>query len=484
MRDRIILVNLGKLWFGSTSKIIPPTSILPVAGMLDKHGYKVEIFDARLEDYHNLDLRNVLAVGITCMTGRSIKHGIEICRYVKEMDKDIIVIWGGIHASLLPEQTVSNPYVDIVVRGEGEIAMLELIKALEKDKPLEGIRGIVYKRNGKTVTNPERPFMNLDDTVDLAYHLVPKKYMEKYKPEEGFFYPDSRGCPHRCAYCYNAVFCHSTWRSKSADKIIEELRWIEEKFNPKQILFMVDNFFVNKKRVHELATRIIEEGFDFEWSADVRTNYFDNYDVEFLKLLRESGCKMLHAGAESGSPRVLDFIKKDITTEQTVNAVKMLKEAGIGTTLFFVIGFPTETREETLETLNFMDKLERINPDVKQIISVFSPYPGTMLFDLAVKEFNFRPPQSLDEWGNWMFSAEDNITWFDPKYRKFLIHVAQISRLKSSTFNFTTNVKDLLKEVGRLPFAISARWRWSNRFFAMPVEWEAWGLIQKWRGYF
>ncbi len=483
MRNKIILINPGKHWFGAASVIKPPTSLLPIGGMLDKHGYKVEIFDARLEDYHNLDLENVLAVGITCMSGRPIKNALEICKYIREKDKSIVIIWGGAHASMLPEQTVSNPYVDVVVRGEGEVTVLELMGALKSGKPLGTINGITYKNNGKIVSNPDRPFMNLDDAVDLAYHLLKREYLEKYKPEECFYYPDSRGCPYRCTYCYNTYFCRSTWRSKSIEKIREELKWIYKKYKPKYLLFMVDNFFVNKKRVEQIANIIVEEGFKFDWGADVRANYFDNFDADFLNLLRKSGCKGLNIGAESGSQRVLDFVQKDIKLEQTLKAAKMLKDAQINLTLFFMIGFPTQTREEVMETLDFIDKIEKINPNAKSLIAVFTPYPGTKLFDLVIKDFGFKPPQSLEEWGDWMFSTGESTTWFDPKYNKFLRRVTQTSLLRAVNLFVPSDISTMAKQIARIPFATCAKFRWSHRYFGASIDLGLWTLIQKQRGY-
>lgn len=484
MGEKIILVNLGRHWFGTTQIMMPPTSILPIGGMLDKNGYKVEIFDARLEDYRNLNLNNTMWVGITTMTGRTIKQGVEISKYVKEKDKDIPVVWGGVHATLLPEQTVAHPNVDIVVRGEGDITALELTKALETGDSLSNVRGITYKNDGDIISTPNRPFMNLDDAADLPYHLLKNEYKRQYSIDTTFFYPDSRGCPHRCRYCYNTIYCNSIWRSKSVDKIISELKWIAENYHPENILFLVDNFFVNKKRVEEILKRKIEEGLDFEWWGDCRANYFDKFDDDFLGLLKKSGCKGLNIGAESGSQRVLDFIKKDITINQILNTVEKMKKFELDTMLFFVIGFPTETLDETYQTLDLIDRINKINKKAESFISVYTPYPGTSLYDLVVEKYGYKLPQTLEAWGGWLFSSEKNITWFTPEYSHFLQSIAQISRFRIIKFGHPSNLKDFAKQILKLPFSIAAKLRWRYREFRYPIEWKIWSAIQKSRGYF
>ncbi|MDI6642006.1 MAG: radical SAM protein, partial [Elusimicrobiota bacterium] len=391
---------------------------------------------------------------------------------------------GGVHATLLPEQTVAHPNVDIVVRGEGDITAVELTNALETGNSLSNVKGITYKNDGDIVSNPNRPFMNLNDAVDLPYHLLKKEYKKQYSLNTTFFYSDSRGCPHRCRYCYNTIYCNSIWRSKSVDKIISELKWIVENYHPENILFLVDNFFVNKKRVEEILKRKIEEGLDFEWWGDCRANYFDNFSDDFLDLLKKSGCKGLNIGAESGSQRVLDFIKKDITINQILNTVEKMKKFDLDTMLFFVIGFPTETLDETYQTLDLIDRINKINKKAESFIAVYTPYPGTSLYDLVVEKYNYKPPQTLEAWSDWLFSSEENITWFTPEYGHFLQSIAQISRFRIIKFGHPSNLKDFAKQILKLPFSIAAKLRWRYREFRYPIEWKIWSAIQKSRGYF
>ncbi len=480
--DEIILIDPTKKWVGAVGVPYPPLAILSVGGYLEKNGIKVKIIDVKFDGYKKMNLHDATCVGITAMTGRQIHHGLEIAKFIREKDPDIPIIWGGIHPTLLPEQTLENEYVDIVVRNEGEHTAMELVQKISNGDSLETIKGISYKEGRKIINNTQRPFMNMDEIYDIPYHLL--KNFKKYHPKDVIHYLSSRGCPHRCKFCYNLAFSKRCWRSKSTKKILDELTWIIEKFHPKSIDFIEDNFFVDKNRVKEICNGLIELGFDGKWSGDCRINYFKNFDSSFMKLLKKSGCDGLFLGVESGSQRILDFIQKDIKVDEVIPAIKKCKEYDIGVLAAFMVGFPTETIEDSYETINLVDKIHDVDENALTLLSVLSPYPGTEMYDIAIK-YGFEPPKSLEEWGgNWNFSNVKNIPWCNHDHKIFLQTITNISRVMNKNFSISRHsASAFFSSLVKSMFVFSANTRWKYKFFDFPIEWKLWTFIQKWRGY-
>ncbi|MBL7206313.1 MAG: radical SAM protein [Candidatus Aenigmarchaeota archaeon] len=480
--SKVVLFFPGENWSYGTDREFPPVSIISLGNYLTENGISCELVDVRHDDFTKVNLDDVIFVGISSFTGHQIEVGLTIAKHVRKINPSIPIVWGGIHPTLLPHQTLENPFVDIVVSGEGEETLLELARKLEKGESKKDVRGISYKtKTGAIKHNEKRPFMNMDDVSNVSFDLI--KNPKIYKPTEVYHYMSSRGCPHRCVFCYNTKFCQSRWRTKSDKKVEEELKYIMDTYNPKIIEFCEDNFFVRKKKVENICNFLKSEGFSGEWTGDCRVDYFKSYDKDFLKLIKNSGCNVLSIGVESGSQRILDFVCKDITVKGAIDAAKKCKDVGISFFNLFMVGFPTETREEVHKTLNLIDILERINPESSSIISSFSPYPGTKLFDVAVS-MGFKPPQSLEGWGKWLFSTKGNINWMSEEDVDFLEKVAMISRVRRVERKVPETVSELLKLAGKLPFSLSGNLRWRYRFFSLTYEWKLWNYIQRKRGYF
>ncbi len=224
--------------------LLLPASLLYVAAPLVEKGYEVKIIDQRLEkDWQNLLIKELkdrpLAVGISAKTGKQIFYGLEASRVVKENSK-VPVIWGGVHPTLLPEQTLQNPYIDFVVIGEGERTFLNLIQKLEAGDNYEDLDGIGFKKNNQTVCNPPKEFLNLDDLPEIPYQLVDiEKYIAKKsfasgKEARNIAFYTSRGCPHRCAFCYNKEFNKQRWRGESAPRVVERIKEMIAEYLPDQ----------------------------------------------------------------------------------------------------------------------------------------------------------------------------------------------------------------------------------------------------------
>ncbi|MBU4502864.1 MAG: B12-binding domain-containing radical SAM protein [Nanoarchaeota archaeon] len=399
MTNEIILIYPKTGFDVKKVSIEVPLSVLSAASILDKEGYKVKIIDQRIEEKNwqkklTQELKDSpICVGISSMTGTQIYFGIDAAKIIRKNNPETKIVWGGIHPTLLPKQTLESNYVDIVVKGEGEKTFFELVQNLEKGKSLREINGVAYKDDGKIIENPNvHDFLNLDKLPELPYHLLDiKNYI---KMMNGVFsFQGSRGCPFKCAFCCNPLLSKGFWRTMSAERIMQEIQMVHNKYKFKKLKFNDENFFVNKERVYKIADAINDA---YEWEAQARIDTIDYMDYDRL---RKSGLYQIQPGIESGNQRILNLIRKQLTTEQILNYNRKLAKTGIIATYNFIMGFPSETIEEIKDSVKFVLKLLDENPYSElAAFYVFVPYPGTELFDLSLK-YGFIPPNSLAGWG-------------------------------------------------------------------------------------
>jgi radical SAM superfamily enzyme YgiQ (UPF0313 family) len=406
-----------------------PHSLLYVASPLYHEGYRVKIVDQRLDGWvRELQraLRDPICIGITSMSGPQIGHALEVSRFIRRERRDVPIVWGGVHPTLRAEETLRSPWVDVVVRGEGEESFREVVTALESERSLEGVRGVSYRnRDGGIRSNPEREPIDLDQLLEVPYALLPN---HRY---DGVGVLTSKGCPHRCAFCYNQTFNDGRWRSQTPERSLETMRDALDFFGTDSLYLYDDNFFVNRKRVEEICALIQKEGLDFRWSGSMRADYAARYEPEFLAQLKKSGFRETFVGAESGSDRVLRLIQKDITVEDIKECNRRLRDAGIRVSYSFMCGFPTETLQEVYQTVDLLWTLLEENPLASTGgvgMKIYSPFPGEPLLDQAVQE-GFEMPTTLEGWSrlNWYQGSVDALGWLSEEEKEILGNINFIS---------------------------------------------------------
>lgn len=479
----------GKLWVllvypGPRGTFFPelPLPLLYLAWALRKIDFNVEILDMRITDYQTYPLRkDYLFAGITAMTGPMIGEGINFAKHLRKTIPGIPVIWGGIHPTLLIHQTLESKHVDIVVKGEGEETIQELAVALRDRHDFSNIQGIGFKRDGKIQINPDRAFMDLNAIdIGLPYDLVDvSRYEIKAFPVH-----TSRGCPFNCGFCYNLVFNKRRWRCKDAGRVLEELEYVVRRFGVDEVSFVwEDEFFIRNDRVREICEGIVRRGLKFKWGSFCTFSNFLRLDDDFLKLLERAGCKYLSFGGESGSDRILkEIINKPQKTELMLKATEKIAKTNICQLTSFMCGFPTETEEDWHKTLAMIDKLTRINPKIYiNGIFLYTPYPGTPMFDLLRKDYGYMIPQSLEEWTNFgIYRDVGQATWVSwANVRKFKV-ISILTRFPFYHPDFSyRNIQNVIggNRFVRFPFkqvyyffSLAARWRWRKKFFKFPLE--------------
>jgi len=369
----------------------PPLGLLYLAGYLKKQGNH-EIFglDAQVEELNYDDnFRNKIiesnpdVVGITAMTFTLIDvlKTIDLIKEVeKKLNKKIIIVLGGPHVHLYPEETINLKGVDYLIKGEGEIPFFNLLESLEGRNNLMNVKGLVYKKDGEIVNNPVGDLINnLDELPFPDRELLP---IEKYNSilSSGKIVTTmftSRGCPFQCAFC-DRPHLGKRFRARSAKNVVNEM---EECLNLgiDEILIYDDTFTVDKQRTLDICDEIVKRELKFVWDIRARV---DTVDIEVLKKLKQAGCARIHFGVEAGTERILKVLNKGISLNQVKIAFKEAKKIGIERLGYFMIGSPTETKEDIDKTIEFAKK---INPDYVSI-TILTPYPATEIYQRALEQ--------------------------------------------------------------------------------------------------
>lgn len=367
-------------------------------------------------------------IGFSVMTP-SYPLALIMASFAKQYS-DALVVFGGPHPTLCPEDVAQSPYVDAVVVGEGEIAFLELVKGFRSmDKGfLRLTPSVVFREDGKIVANPLQPLIkNLDE---LPY----PDYTSLVRPEKADLIDRlgvmvSRGCPYRCAFCVDNLIWRKQSRFRLSVNVLEEIMFLSKNYNLRTLFFQQDSFLNRKDLAKSVALGIKNAGLDISWWCAARA---DQIDEDLLKVSKESGLTTVILGIESGSQRILDLMNKRITLSQIERAVTILKKNGITTSAFFMIGVPDEDEADIKKTMSFMEKL----PLDFISLSVFTPLPGSVLFtrciesglitkDIEWSKFDYQSPENF-------FSLSIRKERFKELVEELSVFVDDLNRRRSS----------------------------------------------------
>ncbi|NLD65147.1 MAG: radical SAM protein [Crenarchaeota archaeon] len=407
---KILLINPPQTFYPGSE---PPAGNLPlglmyIAAVLRKAGYEVEILDAFMtekdfcdngetvnvglsfeEIKQEVETRKPDIVGLAGPFTSQIENTIKTSNIIKEVNPDIITVVGGPHVTLIPKEFLEeNPNFDVVVTGEGEYAMLEIAQYIEGKKQLEEIQGIAYRKNGKIILNPRRPFIkDLDELPYPAYDLV---NMEKYLNSKKIGYRSfqnraismvtSRGCPFNCCFCAVHLHMGQLFRAHSAKYVLDHVEYVVDKYKVKNVFFEDDNLTLDIKRFEAICDGLIERKIKVGWETPngVRADFLN---LDLLKKMKKSGCKSVFVGVESGDQRILDdVICKSLDLNRVVEFAKNSRKIGLKTGAFYIIGFPGETKENMQKTVDFALMLKR-KYDVGMHLFMATPSYGTRLYE-------------------------------------------------------------------------------------------------------
>ncbi len=449
-----------------------------------KDGYEVYAVDSVVEKDGVAAVKdllpNALCIGITAQTGYQIHEGLVVSKLAKEMAPDIPVVWGGWHPSALSEQTASDPFVDVVVRGQGELTFLDLVRHYDKGVDIGDVAGITYKKEGMVVSTPDRPFEDLNNFPPLPFDLIDVEdhfFIQEFS-DRCLNYVTSQGCPWRCGFCADPRTYRRRWSALKADRVVNEIEKLVNKYDVDGFTFDDDNFFVNEKRVARICQGFLDRGLAISWGcAPGRVDELLRYKDETWELMRRSGLKIIFTGAESGSDVALSLMTKDFEVQDTLAYQRKCKAHGIKVSFSFMMGLPHQPDdpagrarmidEEFHKTLTLIDALIRAGPH-NIMFYFYTPYPGTPLYDLS-KQCGLKEPQGLEEWAKWDLESI-NAPWISKKYRKILEQLMRyILPNLSEQFGRTGPTTPALAWLQKLLHTTSAL-RWRTRFFELPLE--------------
>lgn len=320
-------------------------------------------------------------VGLSIKTAK-VPSAFRIAEMAKKILPGVKVIAGGPHATVCPEEALAFPFIDCVVRREGEETILEVVQRIEEGRDLLDIPGISYKRNGKVFHNGNRPLIRQLGSLPYPDRKLLIGYGD-YTPTQLGWIMTSRGCPYNCSYCCSKSIWTRKVRYRPKESVLGEVEELRREHKVADLNFMDDSFTVNRQYVFDLCTAFLERKLKMTWSCLTRA---DLLDEEMVKVMKSAGCTKVDVGIESGSKRVQKIINKGVILEEIPKMARTLRKNSLFWAGFFMMGFPGETKEDVLYTLDFMKK---IKPNWV-CFSIFTPYPGTALYEKA-KELGLIP---------------------------------------------------------------------------------------------
>ncbi len=356
-----------------------PLGLTYLAAVLEKNGYEVEILDMVISKFSRKKIKekvqefkpDICGAGPVTMNYPTALKALNIC---KEMGATTVM--GGCHVTFWDEECLTEaPYIDVIVRREGEYTLLDLVKG----KDFKDILGITYREDGEIIVNPDRPFIqNLDELPFPARHLLPLAKYHAYKT--GASMVTARGCPYHCIFCVGHKMVGSKVRYRNPKLVVDEIEEILS-LGFRDICVEDDQLTMNHKHVFAICDEIISRGLKFDWAAFSRC---DTVTPELVEKMREAGCYYFCYGVESGDHRILELARKRQTRDKIRKGVKIAKEGGIKVLASFIMGLPGETPQTMRESLEFGAEL-----DTAYGYHILAPFPGTEVREKS-KEFGIR----------------------------------------------------------------------------------------------
>ena len=444
-----------------SSKDMLPLECLAIAAEPLEQGYEVVIIDGSLVDQataHRMLLEaceGAMLYGTTGILGYMVKDAFQCTSKVKARFPDLPRVIGGWFASVKPELQLESGIYDAVVCGQGELAFMEVVEAVASGEPLDDLKSLALLRDGEVITNPRHPVVGWDKLRNMPWHMLdvepyrahqmradshkdilrmptPKRLGER-KPYFGITYFSSFGCPEPCKFCCSPFVTNRRWKAMPAERMLDDMQELQERWGFEVIRFHDANFGVMKKRVKEFVEGILERGLKFDWNCFIETHSILMYEPELLDAMAESGMHLAEIGAETGTDDFMkEWIGKPIQGDDNVRATAEMDRRGIECSVTYIIGYPHEKPENMLATLDQARECQVASPRSSPTVWPYRPIPGTEMWDEALK-LGFEAPDKLEDWGSlgeyhlhetWPGRIPENVA----RVRKLYCHYQTLAR--------------------------------------------------------
>jgi radical SAM superfamily enzyme YgiQ (UPF0313 family) len=478
---RVLLVNPA---ITSRSRARFPLSLMSLAAALEPD-YEAQLLDGNVDAHAPARAAAVvrqgdfLAVGVTVMGGPQVATAIEISRAIRAARPDLPIVWGGYFPTLYPEVAINCDYVDYAVRGQGEASLRELLDALRHGDPVASIPGLAFRREGQPMRTAERAFSARHIAPRLRYDLLPRPPREylvrSFLGARTAAHQAALGCRFRCTFCGVAAMFRGRTALPPAERLDQELAFLEHRLGADSIQFYDHNFFDREADMAPLLEVLARH--QLPWWCYARADALLNLSPESWRQVRKSRLRMAYIGAETPDDKLLRSIRKGTRSEQTLQVAELCRAQGVIPELSFMVAPPEDTEQETERTFDFIRQVKKVNPQAEIIVYVYTPLPAASVPDAA----RLRLAPLCDVHGNPVEFPRTPEQWTERRWVDYACHADapwMSGRLRRRVRDFVTvlrcrypSVQDL-RSPGWAKVALRALagWRYSWQRYDAPWE--------------
>lgn len=453
-----------------------PLAILSIAAVLEgKEEYT--IVDGNLDGQPERTIDRIMVesgaelLALAVMPGPQMAAAIPISREFRKKHPKVPIVWGGYFPSLYPDAALNAPYVDFAIRGQGEDTFLELLAALRGTRRFAGIQGLSYKDDfGLHVHNAQRHLRSPNDYPWPPFHRLgslEKYLLPTFLGRRTAVHHASIGCPFRCKFCGVVPIYDARQKTERPERTAAILAHLQQTYAIDGVQFYDNNFFLNESHAWEQAEHLAPLG--LRWWAEGRVDALARYSDAALRAIRRAGAKMIFFGAESGSDRVLQQMNKRITTAQTLEIARRIRDFDIVPEFSFVFGNPEDPEGDTRDTIQFIRKIKRLNPNAEIIVQHYVPIPHPDGMYGGVED-KITLPQTPEEWANerwYNFTTrhDPRLPWLPRRVKNRIDNFELVISSRWPT------IQDIyLPRWGRSALKTLSSWRYSLGFYDCPIE--------------
>ncbi len=461
-----------------------PNSILTLGAFLEgRHEYYIEDenVNPRMEEtlVKLIREKGIKYLGLTIMPALQLHRSVDISKNLKSKFPDLKILWGGYFPSLHPNTVLESGYVDYVFRGHAEFAIRDFLDAMEGKpgaKKLNEIDGLSYRQNGEIVHNKKSETIDPSLIPRLPYHKVDvDRYLKRARTYLGprtMAYHSSVGCPFLCGFCAVAGVYKGRWIGRNAELVVDDLKFLKEKYNIGAVEFHDNNFFVSEKRTYDIANGI--KDLNIGWWGEARPDTTMKFTDDTWEMMSRAGCKMIFFGAESSSDEILKLMDKGgtQTSETVLELAERSRKYNIVPEFSFVLGSPTSNIDRDIDNdIKYIKKVKQINPSAEIIIYTYSPVNfEDSEMSLAAKMKGFDYPKTLEEWvsprwANFDLRKNPLTPWLKPHHFKKIRNFE-----KTLNAYYPTNSDLKIKGWRRALLRSLGSWRYLSSVYTAPYE--------------
>ena len=464
-----------------------PLAIMSLSAALDGK-YESTIIDGNVDrNYISTALRaiaggSVSAIGVTVMGGPQLCSAIAVSKAIREKLPGVPIVWGGAFPTVVPDAALNAPYVDYVVRAQGEDTFVELLQALSEHRPeaLDSIPGLSWKLRGQAVHNKDRKFSSASLNRMLPYDKLenPRQYLTNtYLGRRTIGYQAALGCRYRCTFCGVASMFRGKMALPPAERLDQDLTFMRDRFGVDAIQFYDHNFF--DREVDMVPLLEVLAKFQMQWWCFARSDALVNLSERSWALVKKSRLRMDYIGAESPSDWLLHDIRKGTSKDQTLEAVEKCRAHGVIPELSFMLAPPQDPEGETEKTFDFIRMIKRIHPQTEVMIYIYTPLPRrqdernptAVRMANELRDCEGRPvvfPRTADEWAEpqWVdYWCHQSAPWLSERLRRRIVDFTTVLGCRYPT------VMDIRASAwGKSALRALASWRYRFQRYNDPWE--------------